>query len=251
MEPYSYVGNNPIMFTDPTVMEQDVIFIDENGKEIGNDGKTDGKVYLIKTTQTKFDSGVSSAGITADQAKDTSNFIKKNSGNTAAFQSNSIAYDNSIEIEGNSSNSQSMVDIVSGEGKDNGRGGTSDSNNREYGGLIGVNGVVSGLPNGPVVDPSKSIEVPFLFKFGDETKSTFHSHPSGFKEIGTKPSSNSLSFSNYTKYQFNQAPSSVDITNSKHSINYVFARGDKKVYMYNSSGVVGTLPMSRFVDFKK
>jgi hypothetical protein len=66
-------------------------FLDEKGKYIGNDGIDDGKVYVVKTTEKSFDSGVSSAGISKSDAKSTENFIAKNSGNTEAFQNNSIA----------------------------------------------------------------------------------------------------------------------------------------------------------------
>ena len=85
--PYHYVSNNPINRIDPTGM-LDGDFIDENGKYLGNDGVNDGKVYVVKTTQKNFDSGAPSAGISRNEAKETENFIKKNSGNTEAFKSN-------------------------------------------------------------------------------------------------------------------------------------------------------------------
>lgn len=65
-----------------------------------------------------------------------------------------------------------MVDIVN---QDNGRGGTSDANNREYGGLIKTDGTVVQSPAGPVanplIDPNAHIDIKSL-----DIQSTFHSH---------------------------------------------------------------------------
>ena len=87
---YAYCLNNPIRFIDSDGRRYGD-FLDEKGKYIGNDGIDDGKVYVVKTTEKSFDSGVSSAGISKSDAKSTENFIAKNSGNTEAFQNNSIA----------------------------------------------------------------------------------------------------------------------------------------------------------------
>lgn len=221
-------------------------FINEKGQYLGNDDIDDGKVYLVKTTQKKFDSGAPSAGITKDQAKTTEKFITENSGNTAAFQNNDIAYSNSVEIAGNSTTRQSMVDIVN---QDDGRGGTADANNREYGGVVRTDGTVVQSPPGPVAnpltDPNAHIDISSY-----EFQSTFHSHPSG--NISSGPGANTLGGTT-TSASFKNAPSNVggDIANSGSKVNYVFSRGNGTVYIYNNTGVISTIPQKYFVTPKR
>jgi RHS repeat-associated protein len=111
--PYTYCGWNPIRIIDPDGRsEGDGIFVDGTGKQIGDDGITDGKVYVVKTTENLFEDGVVGAGLSQEEQDKTIDFIQSNSGNTAAFQSDDIAYRNSIEIDGNADNRQEMVDAT-------------------------------------------------------------------------------------------------------------------------------------------
>ena len=246
---YAYCLNNPIRFIDSDGRRYGD-FLDEKGKYIGNDGIDDGKVYVVKTTEKSFDSGVSSAGISKSDAKSTENFIAKNSGNTEAFQNNSIAYDNSVEIVGNQSVRQEMVDIVN---KDNGRGGTSDANNREYGGVL-RDGKIVESPMGPVGNPKTDLTASVTHPDVRKGDVTFHSHPSGqiVERSGSGAGTGSVTTmgGSTTTYQWGRAPSAYDVNRASGN-GYVFSRGNGTVYIYNKSGVIATIPQNRFVTPKK
>lgn len=240
--PYAFCSNNPVNKIDPDGRADFWL----NGKVIGNDGVDNTKIYFIKTTEKSFgseenNSKVNGAGLSRADMKSTVKFITDNNGNAEAFQKNGMAYTNSIEIEGSSSARQDMVNGVS---KDNGNGGTTDANNREYGGNINNGNVTTATP-GAVANPSVDATASIMVSSG----TSFHSHPSGTVVIGNT-SANTIGGTT-TTYSFNQHPSPPDVRNAGNTTHYVFGRGNNQVYIYNSAGVQAVVPMRYFVTPKK
>jgi hypothetical protein len=147
-----------------------------------------------------------------------------------------------------------MVDIVN---QDNGKGGTSDANSREYGGAVSNDGTVTQSSPGAVARPEApraSIDI----TTDSNRKSIFHSHPSASVTTtsgGTNGNTISMSTSSST-VGFAQTPSygtTYDVSSSNvNRTNYVFGRGNGTVYIYNSNtGIQATIPQKYFVTPKK
>lgn len=227
--PYVFCSNNPVNRIDPDGRADFLL----NGKVIGNDGVDDQRILALKTTQKSFGSEadgnlVPGAGLSRKDLNATVKFIKNNSGDSQAFQDNGMAYTNSIAIESSADNRQAMVTEVS---RDDGKGGTADANNREYGGSI-QNGVVVLAEPGSVAVPGEGATASIMLPVG---YSTFHSHPSGSTDT----------------HSWSQTPSPPDVTNTGGHTNYVFGRSrssSNNVYIYNSNGVQAVIPMRYFVN---
>ena len=217
LTPYGYCSGDPINRFDADG-SADFWF---KGRVIGDDGVNDNIVRVINNIS-----------LNKKEIRETIAFIKKNSGNQEVFNSDPIAYANSVEIEGSPENRQKMVIEVS---RDDGSGGTDPNNNREYGGVL-RDGEVILCPPGLVTDPSASASATITLPSGS---SSFHSHPSGTKTNAT------------TTYFFVQEPSDGDKATAGSYIHYVFGRRDNTVYVYDGSGTLATIPDKYFVSPKK
>ena len=225
ISPYAFCNNNPINNIDPD--GRAVFWL--KGKIIGNDGIDDNRVLVLRTE------GENDCTAVED-------FIKLNSGNSSAFTEGCIAYTGSVPIESLAENRKAMVKIVK---QDNGWGGSSDANNREYGGSIQEGKVVEATP-GKVRKPGQ----PDAHMNLPDGYSTFHSHPSGTPG-GEAVSANKFDMVEKGDGSLDQPPSETDIKVAGNNIHYVFGRKDKYVYVYDRNGIITSFLMKRFVNPKK
>ena len=230
---YLYCSANPVNRIDP---DGEADFF--NGDEYwGNDGKLDGKIYVLKISATELKDGEHStkaAGLSSEDISSTKDFIEKHSGKTSEFNNNSDIYNNFIEIEPSRDNRIKMAEIVS---KDT---GTKDdalngSNNREYGGTIQNGKVIEATP-GPITDPTKAKNTSISLPSG---YTSFHSHPSGRKSVGNGMSA-----------YYVQIPSAADFKGIGNNTGYVFGRAKGDVYIFTSEGVQAKMSQSQFTKIK-
>ena len=220
--PYGYCGNNPIRRIDHKGMLYGDYY-DSKGNLLGNDGINDKKIYVMRTTKTSFESYGDAPvnNIPRKQAKAAASEIREYSGDTT--HDFSEAQKSFVELDGSSDIRKEVVSYI----KDDGTGGTSDNNNREYGmnfakkdplKVYGAPGDIA-KPGGQMVSVDVAIHPDLV---------TIHSHPSGNIIPNLQP-----------------APSAQDVTYGLGNTNsYVIDMSNKIVYIYNKTGILSSFPLN-------
>ena len=230
ISPYAYCAWNPVKLVDPDGREFGD-FYGKSGQYLGNDGKNDGKVYVMRNGR---DALCGTWDLFMAKVK-----VWLHSGNSEYFDEHPEIYNNFISIL-----PLEMLAEAYGSIQDDGTHGISDANNREYGGYANAEGTAWEKLDvqSEVGNPQEGdIPIPGL-KYN---RIRFHSHPSGTRSTGN---SNNVEFSGATfsedkrvTHSWVQTPSKADIKKAGNTINYVFGMGDKTLSVYDKNGIQATI----------
>ena len=221
-------------FVDPDGMRVDKYY-DESGKLI-HDTKSGNREFILKTSKTKdvlmreYEANPN----LSDQLSDVNGIKPEEASKTTELVSNSNIkgphMSNFVELDSKETRNDMKLTIKLG--KDNGKGGLSESNNREVGSTISSTGQVGNPIYGTAGIPGKDTNVSIDFGTIPFLSRTFHSHPSG--------SDGNSSWS--------QLPSKVDQQNANGRNNYVFPmkEGTKGIFIYNNTGIIAVVPKRIF-----
>ena len=220
ISPYAYCGGDPVNFVDPD--GRDSVYFATDGLELYRHGQDISKTYIfvLKTYETTSEMYGNNNG-----TGNTNPISKKDYVETRDKILNG-------EIEGahmkNVTSFMTMGAMKAAKKtiKDDGKGGGSKNNNREYSGDFTSNGIKN-FSIGPVSDPTSGKPAT------SKGNPSFHSHPSGTK-INQKGQ----------LVGWAQPPSHQDIiTVPKGKFEFVFGMEDGMIYKYDRSGVISKLPM--------
>ncbi|MBE6330667.1 MAG: RHS repeat-associated core domain-containing protein, partial [Bacteroidales bacterium] len=236
MSPYNYCMLNPVMMVDPD--GRDEIYYREDGTEILRITCKEDVKYVLRTQQTTgqmyrecspTEKG-NSNHIHPGDADIAENLITDIcSGKFLVFTKEEVQKKYFVKAP-----NQEEFDAAMNFIDDDGTGGRSDDNNREYAFNLMENEVRIGNKyvkqgyvakqtfKGEAVDASTSTSVSTDYRLN-------HTHPSG---VGSKG------------HKWQQAPSATDISNSSTYIRKVWGMGNKTIYMFNKEGVQATIPFS-------
>ena len=230
ISPYAYCAWNPVKLIDPDGRMFGDFY--DGGQYLGNDGKDDGKVYVSRNGR---DALCGTRDLLVAKLK-----VRLHSGNSEYFNEHPEIYDIFISIL-----PLAMLAEAYGKIEDDGTGGTSDANNREYGGYANAEGTAwENLEIKSEVGNPQESDIPI---FGLEyNRIRFHSHPSGTRSIGL-PNAVEPGKATFTAgkigetHSWLQTPSSEDINRAGNTINYVFGMGDKTLSVYDNRGIQATV----------
>ncbi len=235
ISPYAYCAWNPVKLVDPDGREFGD-FYGKRGQYLGNDGKNDGMVYVMRNGR---DALCGTWDLFIAKLK-----VQLHRGNSEYFDEHPEIYDNFISIL-----PLDMLAEAYGAIQDNGTGGSGDDNNREYGGYANTEGTTWEKLDvrSEVGNPHEGdISIPGL-KYD---RIRFHSHPSGTRSTGNP---NDIEYAGATfsaskrgeTHSWVQTPSTADINRAGNTINYVFGMRDKTLSVYDKNGIQATIPLSR------
>lgn len=206
---YQYAGNNPVNRVDEEGLLDDKYY-NSLGYLIYDTGKGD-KTYVIRSPKLK--------DISLQDVIDTEKKISQ--GILTGDHMNNIVRIESVSIL------RKMKAVI----KDDGTGGPSAANNKEYGGIVDQNGQIKNVVVGQARDPETNTPAHVRLNISG-ARSVFHSHPS------------SLYLKNGITMGSSSTPSETDFKSIGSSMGYIFQMRKKEIIVFDQEKVQTFIPFT-------